>query len=148
MKRMIILLVAVGLICGCASIPKDGNALVGYYAMIRGGFNESLSIGLAQDGSYVLDHELLACVIGPNGEMPITYSKEEGTWKFEGGMVMLEPKARTKDFPDTPVFAPALARRLVPRRDGFSRVLVNADYPEQFVLRKAQKPSHLFEPAS
>lgn len=142
------LLIAAGLACSCTSPPTDGSALVGYYAMIKGGFNESLSVELAQDGSYVLDHELSARVTGPNGQMPITHSQEKGTWKVEDGVVVLEPKARTKDFPDAPVFVPALARRLVPKRDGFSRVLVNAEYPEHLVLKKTPKPSPLFQPAS
>ncbi|MBI5380628.1 MAG: hypothetical protein HZA31_01890 [Opitutae bacterium] len=127
-------------LAGCASAKKEAKTeFAGYYAMVKGGFNESMSVELARDGSYVLDHELFACVIGPNGEMPITYSREEGTWKFEGGVIILEPTARTKDFPDATVFVPSLAHRLLPKRDGFSRLLVNVDHPEGFVMKKTKK---------
>lgn len=139
MKALVTLIIA-SLLAGCASAPKEAKTeFAGYYAMVKGGFNESLSVELSPDGSYVLDHELFACVIGPNGEMPITHSREEGTWKFEGGMILLEPKARTKDFPDAPVFVPALAHRLLPKRDGFSRLLVNAEHPDGFVMKKTKK---------
>jgi len=127
-------------LAGCVTASKEPKTeFAGYYAMTKGGFNESMSVELAPDGSYVLDHELFACVIGPNGEMPITCSREEGTWRFEGGMILLEPKARTKDFPDAPVFVPALAHRLLPKRDGFSRLLVNAEHPDGFVMKKTKK---------
>ena len=93
------------MLTGCASVSKEGKTdFAGHYAMIKGGFNESLSVELARDDLYVLEHELFACVIGPNGELPITYSKEEGTWKFDGGVIALEPKARTEGFPDAPVW--------------------------------------------
>lgn len=139
MKTLVPLLLVMAL-AGCASAPKEAKSeFAGYYAMIKGGFNESMSIELARDGSYVLDHELFAGVIGPNGEMPITNSREEGVWRFEGGMILLEPKARTEGFPDGSVFVPALAHRLLPKRDGFSRVLVNAEYPEHFVMKKTRK---------
>jgi hypothetical protein len=139
MKTLIPLLLVI-LFAGCASAPRNAKSeFAGYYAMVKGGFNESMSVELAPDGSYVLDHELFACVIGPNGEMPITYSREEGVWRFEGGMILLEPKARTEGFPDASVFVPALAHRLLPNRDGFSRVLVNAEYPEHFVMKKTKK---------
>jgi len=139
MKTLVPLLLVI-VLAGCASAPKEAKTeFAGYYAMVKGGFNESLSVELAPDGSYVLDHELFACVIGPNGGMPITYSREEGVWRFEGGMILLEPKARTKDFPDSSVFVPALAYRLLPKRDGFSRLLVNVDHPDGFVMKKTKK---------
>lgn len=139
MKALVTLIFAT-LLAGCATASKDAKAdFAGYYAMVKGGFNESMSVELAPDGSYVLDHELFACVIGPNGEMPITCSREEGIWRFEGGMILLEPKARTKDFPDAHVFVPALAHRLLPKRDGFSRLLVNAEHLDSFVMKKTKK---------
>jgi hypothetical protein len=140
MKALVPLLLVI-VLAGCASAPKEAKTeFAGYYAMVKGGFNESMSVELAPDGSYILDHELFACVIGPNGEMPITYSREEGVWRVEGGMILLEPKARTEGFPDAFVFVPALAHRLLPKRDGFSRVLVNANHPEHFVMKKTKKP--------
>lgn len=146
---LISVVVTAGVLAGCATASKEAaNDFAGHYAMINGGFNEALNVELARDGSYVLDHELFACVIGPNGQMPITYSREEGTWKLEGGVVVLEPKAQTKDFPNAPVFVPALARGLIPKRDGFSRLLVNADFPEHLVLKKTKKPNRLLEPTS
>ncbi len=56
----------------------------------------------------------------------------------EGEMILLEPKARTKDFPDASVFVPALAHRLLPKRKGFSRLLVNVDHPDGFVIKKTK----------
>jgi hypothetical protein len=139
--KTIVSLMLVTLLAGCATASKEAKTeFVGYYAMVKGGFNESMSVELASDGSYVLDHELFACIIGPNGEMPITYSREEGMWRFEGGVIVLEPKARTEDFPDASVFVPAYAHRLLPKRDGFSRLLVNADYPDHIVMKKTRKP--------
>ena len=139
MKSLIPLLMVV-VLAGCTSAPKEAKTeFAGYYAMVKGGFNESMSVELAPDGSYVLDHQLFGCVIGPNGELTITYSREEGTWRFEGGIILLEPKARTKDFPDAPVFVPALAHRLLPKRDGFKRLLVSVDHPDGFVMKKTKK---------
>jgi hypothetical protein len=147
MKPWFIVFAVAGMVAGCVAPPnEEARDLAGVYTMTKGGFNESLNLALAPDGSYVLDHELFACVIGPNGELPIFRNREEGSWKFEGGMVLLEPKARTKDFPEEAVFAPALARRLIPRREGSSRLLVNAEFPEHLVLRKTKQPTHFFEP--
>jgi|GEM_PF-2407851 len=124
MKTLISLLL-VTVLTGCATSPKEAKTdIAGYYAMTKGGFNESMSSELAADGSYVLDHELFACVIGPNGEMPITYSREEGTWRFEGGMILLGPIAQTKDFPVASVFVPALAHRPLP--DGYHLLRIGA----------------------
>ncbi len=130
------------LLAGFVSPPeKVKSDVVGYYTMTQGGFNEWMSVELADDGSYILNHKVFMCVIGPNGEMPINYSKEEGTWRFDGEVILLEPKAQTKDFPDSSVFVPSLTRRLLPKMDGFIRVLVNADFPDRMVMKKTKKPS-------
>lgn len=122
----------------------DANAhFAGYYTMVKGGFNESMSIDLSLDGSYILDHELIACDIGPNGEMPITHNREEGTWKFKDGIILLQPKTRTEDFPDAHVFVTSLAHRLLPKRVGFTRLLVNADHPDRFLMKKTPKENRI-----
>lgn len=132
---------------GCAkSSPSSTRSLSGLYTMVQGGFNEALNIQLAADGSYILDHELFACVIGPNGEMPLTCAREAGTWTIESGLVVLRPRARSPDFPDANVFAPAFARRLRPQGQGLNASLVNADYPSHFVFKKTDQAQHLFGP--
>lgn len=141
MKALVSLILG-ALLVGSAMPPKEAKGTFeGYYEMVKGGFNESMSIELSPDGSYILDHELIACVIGPNGEMSSAYSREEGTWKFEGRVILLEPKAQTKDFPNASVFVPSLTQRLLPRMDEANRLLVNADYPEKFVMMKTKKPN-------
>jgi hypothetical protein len=145
MKRWLSLLI-VAIFAGCASAPKPmAETLPGFYAMTVGGFNESLSVELKKDFTYVMDHALFACVSGPNGETPITYSKEEGSWKFDGGLVILEPKARTDGFPDAPVFAPAAFRRLVPKKDGDTFYLVHPEFPTRCVLTKRLQKDALFD---
>jgi hypothetical protein len=120
--------------------PKPQEAtLPGVYTMIAGGFNESLLVELKTDGSYSMDHELAACDLST-----ITHSREEGGWKIVGGLVLLEPKARTKDFPDAPVFAPAAFRRLLPKRAGEKFLLVHPEYPTQWVLQKGRLCEFLF----
>ena len=104
--------------------------------MTSGGFNETMDINLAADRTYSLDHKLISCVIGPLGEMPITFSREEGAWKMADGIIVLEPRARTEGFPDAPVFVPSLARRLAPKRKNGRTLLVSADYPQHLVLVK------------
>jgi hypothetical protein len=146
MKRALPVLILLIAVCGCATPAKDGSALAGRYTMTKGGFNEVLSIDLESDGSYALDHELIGCVIGPNGDIAITHNREEGIWRFENGVVVLQPSARTKDFPDEPVFVPALGRRLIPKTSMFDRLLVSADYPEHFILKKTKKPNKSPEP--
>ena len=145
MKRWLLLL-TVAILAGCASAPKPmAETLPGFYKMTAGGFNESLTVELKKDFTYTMDHELFACVIPPNGEMPINYSKEEGSWKFESGLVILEPKARTKDFPDAQVFAPAAFRRLLPKKDGDILYLVHPEYPTRCVLTKGRLKDSLFD---
>ena len=144
MKRWLLVLTFT-IFAGCASAPKPlADTLPGFYTMTAGGFNESLTVELKKDFTYAMDHELFACVIGPNGEMPITYAKEEGSWKFEGGLVILEPKARTKDFPDAQVFAPAAFRRLLPKKDGDTLYLVHPEFPTRCVLTKGRQTDSLF----
>jgi hypothetical protein len=147
MQRLLLFL-SIGLsavVTGCATAAKPlVEILPGFYTMTAGGFNESLTIELKQDFTYTMDHELFACVVGPNGEMPITYSREEGSWKFEGGVVTLEAKARTKDFPDARVFAPAAFRRLQPKQNGKDLYLVHPEFPTQYVLQKGRQNDSLF----
>jgi hypothetical protein len=107
--------------------------------MIAGGFNESLLVELKKDGSYSMDHELFACDLSG-----ITISREEGVWKIIDGLVLLDPKARTKDFPDEPVFAPAAFRRLLPKQDGENYYLVHPEYPTRCVLQKGRLNDFLF----
>lgn len=148
MKHALVVLILTIAVCGCATPAKDGSALVGHYTMTKGGFNEVLGIDLEPDGSYALEHQLIGCVIGPNGEIAITHNREEGRWWFENGTVVLWPSARTRDFLADPVFVPALARRLVPKTSLFERLLVSADYPEHFILKRTKKPNRSPEPAS
>ena len=47
MKTLVPLLLVI-VLAGCASVPKDATtAFAGYYAMVKGGFNESMSVELA-----------------------------------------------------------------------------------------------------
>jgi hypothetical protein len=146
MARAFIILILAVAGSGCVACSPDGSALVGHYLMTKGGFNEKLTIDLESDGSYALDHELMACVIGPSGEMVITRNREEGKWRFEHGIVVLQPSARTKGFLDQPVFAPAHTRRLAPKASLFSRSLVSADYPDHLVLTRRKTPNKAPEP--
>lgn len=131
-----------GLLTGCVTFrDDDGRRHAGYYVMTKGGFNESLRVELMPDGRYVLDHELFMCVIGPDGELPVHYARGEGRWRFETGLILLQPEARTEGFPDAMVFVPALAHRLWPQRQGFTRLLVNAGIPGVLVLTKTTKPA-------
>lgn len=141
MKHAFIVLFLATTLSGCVAVSPGGRDLAGHYVMIKGGFNEVLSVDLESDGSYALVHELIGCVIGPSGELVITRNREEGRWQFENGEVLLQPSARTKDFLDQPVFAPALARRLAPRASLFDRLLVSSDFPEHFILKQTKKPN-------
>lgn len=135
-------------VTGCATAHRDEKSgIAGHYAMIEGGFNESMDVELAGDGSYILDHLLVFCTVGPDGVLPISGGREEGVWKFEGDVLVLKPRTLTKDFPDAAVFAPALARRLRPTRDGFSQLLVSVEDPQYFILKKTSKISGMSEPA-
>jgi hypothetical protein len=142
-SRLLLLLVAISASCTSAPTPT-AETLPGFYTMIAGGFNESLTVELKKNFTYTMDHELFACVIGPSGEMPITYSKEEGSWKLEGGLIILEPKTRTKDFPEVQVFAPAAFRRLLPKKDGAAFYLVHPEFPTRCVLKKGPQKDSLF----
>ena len=126
---------------GCATASKSPKEdIVGYYAMTLGGFNEELNVELAYDGSYVLNHALMCCSINDDGELLVDHSQEKGTWKFEQGVLTLTPTTQTQGFPNQAVFVPIPARRLVPKPDGRNQLLMNAVYPDHFVLTKTAKP--------
>jgi hypothetical protein len=71
----------------------------------------------------------------------VTHSKETGIWRSENGVVSLDPKARVGEFPTLPNFLPAYARKLIPQRQGVSRLLVNADHPKDFILKETKSPN-------
>ena len=135
-SRLALLLTVVAAISGCATTrevqPKD---VPGRFVMTKGGFSEWLALELNTDGSYGLDRALFACVIGDDGVLPMYYGREEGTWKIDQGMVTLEPRARTKDFMDAPVFVAVHVQRLVFRREGGKRVLARAADPRAWRRR-------------
>jgi hypothetical protein len=141
---MLVLAVVLG---GCTTAntrdaqPKD---VLGRFVMSKGGFNEWLALELKADGSYGLDHAMLACEIGPNGEMPIHHGREEGIWRIEQGIVALEPRARSKDFMDAPVFIAVHVQRLAFRRAAGRRTLVHATAPEFLVLQESTEYSFPF----
>ncbi|MEY2880331.1 MAG: hypothetical protein RLZZ15_2711 [Verrucomicrobiota bacterium] len=118
--------------------------VVGRFVMTKGGFNEWLTLELNADGSYGLDHAMFACVIGPNGEMPIHHGREEGIWRIEQGIVALEPRARSKDFMDAPVFVAVHVQRLAFRRAAGHRTLVHATAPEFLTLSESTEYSFPF----
>ena len=136
-------LVSLALLSACATGSRDNRARVaGHY--VTTGFNESLVVDLADDGSYVMEDEWASCAIGPNGELPaVTHSKETGIWRSENGVVSLDPKARVGEFPTLPNFLPAYARKLIPQRQGVSRLLVNADHPKDFILKETKSPNRV-----
>jgi hypothetical protein len=126
--------------CSTAPKPLAGSlSIPGVYTMIAGGFNESLVVEMKQDATYSMDHELFACDLSG-----ITYNREEGVWRVVDGLVLLEPKARTKGFPDAPVFAPAAFRRLLPKQDGEKFYLVHPDCPTRCVLQKGRLSDFVF----
>lgn len=122
-----------------ASMPvklQPSPEIAGVYAMTKGGFNEELKIAFSRDGSYTMDHLLIGCVIDGDGVISSYPSREDGSWIFSSGQVVLTPKARTKDFPDGIMFVPASARRLEVRRDSSGLSLVNPEFPDSLVLKR------------
>lgn len=145
MQSLLAAILSLGILVGCNSIPKETESpFAGLYAMTKGGFNECLNIELNRDGTYTLDHEMLYDVIGPNGEMTIHNGREQGIWKFDGDVLLLDPKARAEGFLTEPVFAPAFARRLLLKKEGTISFFVSAYSPDRFVFKRTDKRSSLF----
>ena len=143
--RPLALLLVAAILGGCATSTEfKREELATRYVMTKGGFNEWLAIVLKADGSYVLDHAMFACVIGLNGEMPMFYGREEGTWSIDGGLLHFVPRARTPDFMEAAVFIPTHVQRLEPKRDGRTRLLISSDHSEYLVIREDSKISFPF----
>jgi hypothetical protein len=119
--------------------PLHPASLAAYYEMSKGGFNEQLSLELSANGSYTLVHILISCLIEEDGTWPCTFSAEQGTWTMEAGLLILQPQAQTKDFPDSVYFVPIHARRLKPQRVGREDRLIHPEYPDHLILKKVVK---------
>ena len=130
---------AIGILAGCAEATSIRESEIArFYAMAKGGFSERLTLDLKKDGRYELNHRLIADSIGPDGVIRITHGIEEGQWRLERGQVTLTPSAQTPDFLNAPVFVPAVARKLIPKRDGSLFQLVSADFSEGFMMKETK----------
>lgn len=133
-----LLLVMIAAFAACSTTTETTRQdAAGRFVMTTGGFNEWLVLELNPDGSYGLDHAMFACVIGPNGEMPMHYGREEGAWRIDRGIVALTPSARSKDFMDEPVFIVVHTQRLAFRQAAGRRTLVHATTPDSLVLTES-----------
>ena|ERR1022692_254338 len=90
-----------------------------------------MDVRLNDDSTYSIAHKLIGCT-----DLSVTNSLEVGFWKWENGLVILEPKTRSPNFPTGQVYAPAAFHRLLPKRDGKVLYLVNPDFPKHYVLQK------------
>jgi hypothetical protein len=118
---------------GCAMAPKPVTAesVTGVYNMVEGGFNESLKVWINGDSTYTMEHKLIGCT-----DLSVTRRSEVGFWKWENGLVILEPRTRDSNFPTGRVYTPATFHRLQPKPEGKDLYLVNPDFPKQSVLKR------------